>query len=268
MEELSITKSGEIYELEAINTVLAEKSLAHFVKQAWEQVEPETQLIWGWHLDAICDHLQAISAGQISRLIINVPPRHTKSLSVSVMWPCWEWISRPGIKWLFSSYAHDLSLRDSAKCRRLILSDWYQGRWGDRFSITSDQNQKVRFENNHAGYRLASSVRGQNTGEGGDRIVCLPYDTLVVTSCGDIEIGDIVDNRLDVSVLSFNHELGVEEYAEIEEYKKNPARDLLEIELEDGSTLTCTEDHEIYVDGKGYVRAIDLEIDDGVFVQD
>jgi predicted phage terminase large subunit-like protein len=58
------------------------------------------------------------------------------------------------------------------QCRRLIESPWYQARWGDRFALTSDQNTKGRFDNNHSGYRLSTSVGGAVTGEGGDRIVC------------------------------------------------------------------------------------------------
>jgi predicted phage terminase large subunit-like protein len=90
---------------------------------------------------------------------------------VAVFWPCWEWISWPERRWLFSSYAASLSIRDSLKCRRLIESPWYQANWGDRFQLTSDQNAKQRFENNKSGYRLATSVGGAATGEGGDRIV-------------------------------------------------------------------------------------------------
>jgi len=168
---ISVTDNGEILELEVLKTMMAEKHLDHFVKQAWRQIEPETNLIWGWHLDAICDHLEAVTKGDILRLIINIPPRHTKSLSVSVCWPAWSWIDRPGIKWLFSSYAIALSIRDSGKCRRLIQSPWYQSRWNDRFSIVRDQNQKIRFENDHGGYRIATSVEGSNTGEGGDCLV-------------------------------------------------------------------------------------------------
>ena len=73
---------------------------------------------------------------------------------------------------MYSSYAASLSIRDSIKCRRLIESPWYQARWGDRFALTSDQNTKMRFDNSRSGYRIATSVGGTATGEGGDRIVC------------------------------------------------------------------------------------------------
>jgi len=154
-----------------IEWALAEKSLKHFMSQAWHIVEPKDALVWGWHLDAICDHLTAITDGFIRRLLINIPPRHTKSLSVAVMWPCWEWTTHPEMRFLFSSYAQELSTRDSLKCRRIIQSEWYQRRWGDNFHLAGDQNRKTRFDNNKGGYRIATSVGGVGTGEGGDRIV-------------------------------------------------------------------------------------------------
>ena len=134
--------------------------------------EPSTLFVPGFHIDAIVEHLEAVSYGQIRNLIINVPPRHMKSLLVSVFWPAWEWTRWPERRWLYSSYAASLSIRDSVKCRRLIESPWYQSRWGHVFSLTSDQNAKMRFDNNRSGYRLSTSVGGSVTGEGGDRIVC------------------------------------------------------------------------------------------------
>src|SRR5437016_131595 len=151
---------------------MAARSLLEFVRQAWPIVEPSTPLVPGWHIDAIIEHLEAVSRGQIRNLLINVPPRHMKSLLVSVFWPAWEWIRYPQRRWLYSSYGAQLSIRDSVKCRRLIESPWYQQRWGDRFALTSDQNTKGRFDNNRSGYRLSTSVGGAATGEGGDRIVC------------------------------------------------------------------------------------------------
>lgn len=151
---------------------LAMRSLREFVRQAWQVVEPATVFVPGRHIDAICEHLEAISYGQIRNLIINVPPRHMKSLLVSVFWPAWEWIRWPERRWLYSSYAAGLSIRDSVNCRRLIESPWYRARWGDVFRLTSDQNTKGRFDNSRSGYRLSTSVGGSVTGEGGDRIVC------------------------------------------------------------------------------------------------
>src|SRR5215813_622788 len=157
---------------EEIDRELATRNLGDFVRQTWSIVEPATPFVPGWHIDAIVEHLEAVSACQIRKLLINVPPRHMKSLLVSVFWPAWEWIRFPERRWLYSSYAASLSTRDSLKCRRLIESHWYQVRWGHVFTLTSDQNTKGRFDNNRSGYRLSTSVGGAVTGEGGDRIVC------------------------------------------------------------------------------------------------
>jgi hypothetical protein len=160
------------YLREEIDCELATRSLKEFVRQAWAIVEPSTPFVPGWHIDAIVEHLEAVTSGQIRNLLINVPPRHMKSLLVSVFWPAWEWIRWPERRWLYSSYGAQLSIRDSVQCRRLIESPWYQARWGDRFALTSDQNTKGRFDNDRSGYRLSTSVGGAVTGEGGDRIVC------------------------------------------------------------------------------------------------
>jgi hypothetical protein len=70
-------------------------------------------------------------------------PGHAKSLLVAVFWPAWAWIDHPETRWLFSSYSATLAIRDSVKCRRLLESGWYRERWGDRFELSGDQNQKM-----------------------------------------------------------------------------------------------------------------------------
>lgn len=150
---------------------LAENSLYEFTKQAWEIVEPGTPFVDGWHIKVICDHLQACVDGIIRNLIINMPPRHMKSLLVAVMFPMWVWTFRPEYRWLFSSYSGNLSMRDSLKCRRLVQSAWYQNNWGHRVKLISDQNVKQFFETDRYGYRFATSVGGTTTGMGGNAIV-------------------------------------------------------------------------------------------------
>jgi predicted phage terminase large subunit-like protein len=149
----------------------ASASLYEFVKQSWHVVEPGIPFIASWHIEAICEHLEAVSAGDIQRLLINIPPRHSKSTIVSVMWPAWEWLTDPAQKFLCASYSGNLSTRDNLKTRRLLQSPWYQERWGHMFAFAGDQNAKQRFENDKTGYRLATSVGGTATGEGGSRLI-------------------------------------------------------------------------------------------------
>ena len=160
-----------------IEQELAERSLAEFIRQMWTSIDP-SPYVANWHIDAIAEHLEAVNRGEISRLIINIPPRHMKSIAVSVAWPAWTWTQQattplrgPTVRFLYASYAQSLSIRDSVKCRRVIDSPLYQARWGDRFKWVGDQNTKIRFDNDKKGYRIATSVDGALTGEGGDVIV-------------------------------------------------------------------------------------------------
>jgi predicted phage terminase large subunit-like protein len=125
----------------------------------------------GWHIDAIAEHLEAITRGQIRNLLITIPPRHTKSTIVSVAWPSWEWIDHSQRRWLFASYAESLAIRDNVRSRRLIQSTWYQDNWGERFQFAGDQNEKRRVETDRGGHRIAVGTGGSATGEGGDRLV-------------------------------------------------------------------------------------------------
>jgi hypothetical protein len=86
------------------------RRLGAFVREAWPILEPGSPFVSNWHIDAVCEHLEAITRGELQRLIGNIPPRHMKSLAVTVFWPCWEWLTRPETRWLFASYAR--------RCRR------------------------------------------------------------------------------------------------------------------------------------------------------
>lgn len=159
--------------LEQINSELSKRDLHFFVKELWKYVDPAT-FIDNWHIQAICEHLQEVKKGNIKKLIINIPPRHCKSLLTSVFFPAWLWLDNPEKSFLFASYAHSLSIRDSVKTRRVIQSKKYQNILkyvNPDFRLVGDQNTKIKFENNFRGYRLATSVDGALTGDGGDIIV-------------------------------------------------------------------------------------------------
>ncbi len=156
---------------EALLRLQAETSLRSFVEQAWPILEPETRYLSNWHIDFICEYLEAVTAGEITRLVINLPPRYMKSLLVSVLWPTWEWLRAPETRWLFASYSDSLSTQHSLDRRVILQSPWYRDRWGDRFHLTSDQNEKTEYRNDRRGVMTATSVGGTATGKGGNRIV-------------------------------------------------------------------------------------------------
>lgn len=130
---------------------------------------PSSPLISHFALDALCDHLVAVSKGQIDRLIINVPPGMAKSSIVAVLWPIWEWTWRPIIQWLFATYTKSLTFRDAGRRRDLIKNPWYQARWGNVFQITKEGVEFLI--NDHAGHMYSTSTGGTTTGWRGDRLV-------------------------------------------------------------------------------------------------
>lgn len=147
----------------------AEKSLYEFVKLMWEYIEPGREFRNARHLQAMCEHLEAVSNGQIQKLLINIPPGYGKSILVSVFWPAWEWITKPHLRYLTFSYASSLTERDNARFRTVIMSDLYRLLWGDAFILTKDNQIKV--ENDKTGWKIASSVGGTGTGERGNRVI-------------------------------------------------------------------------------------------------
>lgn len=146
------------------------KSLASFVRLAWHVVEPSNPYIHGWHIDAICAHLEAVTRGDITRLLVNIPPGTMKSLLIGVFWPAWEWGCKgmPSTRYVTASHNQELAIRDTMKMRRLITSDWYLTRWP--IMLAKDQNEKSKFENSKTGFRHSMAMKGL-TGSRGDRVI-------------------------------------------------------------------------------------------------
>lgn len=177
-------------QLEVLNKSMAELSLMDYAKLMWSVLEPGREMKEGWAVRAICEHLEAVTYGYIKKLLINVPPGMMKSLLVQVIWPSWEWGPRnmPHLRYVSASYSESLTIRDNRRARMLIESEIYQTLWGERFHLASDQNAKVKYENNHKGFRIATSVGGTATGERGDRfIIDDPHNVKTAESEADLE---------------------------------------------------------------------------------
>src|ERR1700719_1898237 len=143
---LSSLHPRELRNLQALLSARArlrlEESLGAFVREAWPVLEPGRRYVHGFHIDAICEFLTAVSEGRIRRLIITVPPRHMKSILTSVLWPTWWWTAHPESRWVFASYSARLSIKHNLDRRAVIQSEWYQYLWRDRFGLTEEQNEK------------------------------------------------------------------------------------------------------------------------------
>lgn len=147
------------------------ETLHDFIRAAWHIVEPGRALIGNWHIDAIADHLTAVRDGQIRRLLINIPPGHSKSLLVSVFFPAWMWSHSPQWRVLTGSYANDLALRDAVKARSILESNWFAETYRPTWRLSGDQNVKSYYANSERGFRGVMSVGGKTTGHRADAVV-------------------------------------------------------------------------------------------------
>lgn len=157
-------------DLIAIEKELCKRSFVDFVRLAWPVLEPSQPYVHGWHIDAAGEHLTAITTGELTRLLINVPPGTMKSMLVNVFWPAWEWgpLGMQANRYIGASHEEGLATRDNLKMRRLIQSEWFQQRWPTL--LTGDQNAKTYFENDATGFRLSCAVKSM-TGRRGDRVM-------------------------------------------------------------------------------------------------
>ena len=153
----------------AIEREACSRSLSTFIRRAWAVLEPGQPYVHGWHIDAMAEHLEAVTAGQITRLLINIPPGTMKSLMTGVLWPAWEWGPRGLAHQRFIGASHEATLatRDNLRMRRLVQSEWFQSLWP--LAFTGDQNEKTYFENERTGWRQSCAVKSM-TGRRGDRV--------------------------------------------------------------------------------------------------
>lgn len=223
--------------------------LADFVRDAWPVYSPSSQYESLWHIDAIAEHCEALVNGEIKYLMVLTPPRMGKSTVIACMLVPWAWSLNPGLRWIYTSYSAELTIRDSRAARSIIESPWYQNQWGAMYGFDGKKDSEDQFYNSRGGHRIALSVGGRGTGEGCDYVVCLRGDVPLYTDQGWIPIEKIVEERLPVKVM------GSGGWQDIEAYEKNPGRDMIRVTCENGATIVCTEDHLLYVDGRGWLEA-------------
>lgn len=122
------------------------------------------------YIKVIADRLEAANTGKVRRIIFNMPPRSMKSICVSVAWPAWILGNQPTARIIVASYSRLLSEKHSLDTRCIIQSDWYRELFPE-VKLSKSQNTKYKFQTVQQGFRIATSVGGTLTGEGGDFII-------------------------------------------------------------------------------------------------
>jgi predicted phage terminase large subunit-like protein len=157
-------------QLQALWKEALRESFSAFLHQSVLTLNPATGFQPNWHLQVMAEYLHAVETGDIRRLIINMPPRYLKSLCISVAWPAWLLAQNPAKRIIVASYASALSIKHSLDCRELLSSPWYRLIY-PQTELLHGQNEKHKYMTTQYGFRLATSVGGAVTGEGGDVLI-------------------------------------------------------------------------------------------------
>src|SRR5207247_1140896 len=148
---------------------LLRQDLGTFAARCFQDLNPQTDLAMNWHLEVIAAKLTEVREGRIRRLIINLPPRHLKSLMASIAFPAWCLGHDPSAQILCVSYAQDLADNLARDCRGIMMSPWYRQIFPTRLAPHRQAVQE--FITTRQGYRLATSTGGVLTGRGADIIL-------------------------------------------------------------------------------------------------
>lgn len=171
---------------------LMKRDFTEFVKAAWHVVNVGEECVWGWHLDAICKHVQwayeelfrvraerrkpgmklaDIRQQEVKNLMINVPPRSAKSLIVAVFGPIWAWLHDPTLTIRCTSGNLRVSDQCSEQAYDLVTSSWFKETFKPSWSIRGDRTAKRKWANTAGGIRISMPMNAQVTGEGTDVII-------------------------------------------------------------------------------------------------
>ncbi|MDF1565279.1 MAG: phage terminase large subunit [Deltaproteobacteria bacterium] len=149
--------------------------LSTFTRYAFRTLDPNTKLLWNWHIDAVADHLEACARREIKRLIVNIVPRYLKSMTATIAFPAWVLGNDPSERFMCASYSGDLAQEHGIATRFLMEQEWYQEVFPDtRVAGARDRMGKdtqSMFVTTQRGHRIAVGVGGTQTGRGGNILI-------------------------------------------------------------------------------------------------
>lgn len=253
-----------------LTAALCRKSFWDFVKEFWETVPGAGKMKFNWHLEFFAQELETVAERvfkglpKLYDLCLNCPPGTSKSTIWSILFPAWCWIRMPSCRIMTASHTDSLALDLANKARSVIKSDKYAEHFPE-IVLTESQDTKGYYSNTAGGDRYTCTVAGKSPmGFHAHVAICLPWGTKLATDKGELPIGLIVDEKLVVKVLAYDHAIGLPCWRSIEAYEKNPGDWLTKLEFLGGGHLELTEEHPVWIVGKGYVPARNVTISDAV----
>ena len=227
---------------EAVEREKAQADFMAFVKMMWPS------FIHGRHHALMAKELEAIANGKNKRLIIALPPRHTKSQFASYLFPAWFLGKYPDKKIIQASNTAELAVGFGRNVRNLVGSDIYRKVFPG-VDLKSDSKAAGRWSTNHSGEYFAVGVGGTMTGKGAD---CVYFLSSVLTNKGNlfayqVQVGDMVWTEQGFKPV----------VAKMQTVHENT-------HVIDGE-LRVSANHPIFVFGKGWVLAKDIHEGDALY---
>jgi predicted phage terminase large subunit-like protein len=149
---------------------LLRRDLSAFIQRAFYQLNPTATFLPNWHIEVVASALEACRRGEITRLVINQPPRSLKSHCASVAFTAFLLGHDPSAQVIGASYGQDLANKHALDCRTIMASTWYQALF-PHTRLSSGRQAIEDFMTTRQGFRLSTSVGGVLTGRGADFII-------------------------------------------------------------------------------------------------
>lgn len=149
---------------------LMRESFPLFLRKAVPWITGGVPLDWNWHLDAIARQLELVDQGSVLRLLVNLPPRNLKSITISVAWVAWMLGRDPTKNFVCISYSGELAGKLARDCLSIMESNWFRQLF-PATCISRKRSATHDFETTAGGGRMATSITGTLTGRGGDIII-------------------------------------------------------------------------------------------------
>ena len=141
-----------------------QKDFLQFVKMVWPD------FVQGYHHKVYAEKLNRVANGELKRLIVNMPPRHTKSEFASHLFPAFFMGRHPKAKLIQTTHTGELSIRFGRKTKNLLESEEYSKVFPN-VTLATDSKAAGRWESNHGGEYFAAGVGGAITGRGADLLI-------------------------------------------------------------------------------------------------
>jgi predicted phage terminase large subunit-like protein len=162
-------KASALIRREVLDAI-CRSDLTSFARRCFHSLAPNATYQHNWHIEAITHYLERARRREITRLMINMPPRSLKSLIASVALPAYVLGHDPTRRLICVSYGADLAAKHANDFRAIVTSRWYQAMFPP-MRVSRLKNTESELVTTQGGFRLATSVEGTLTGRGGEMII-------------------------------------------------------------------------------------------------